>query len=126
MQMLIVYLGYTNTRRQRTGRSCNSFFQISHVDDLPVTAQDIAQATTKDPILVKVYQYVMEGWPHKPVEDSIKPFYQRKDQLSADQGCLLWGLRTIIPTILQACMLKELHSAHAGMVKMKAVARSIM
>ena len=94
-------------------------FQISHVDDLPVT---VAQAISKDPVLVKVYQYVMEGWPHKPVEENIKPFYQRKDQLSADQGCLLWGLRTI----MQARMLKELHSAHAGMVKMKAVARSII
>ena len=36
-------------------------FQISHVDHLPVTAQDIAQATStsKDPVLVKIYQYVM-------------------------------------------------------------------
>ena len=32
----------------------------------------------------------------------------------------------IIPTTLQAPMLQELHSAHAGMVKMKAIARSIM
>ena len=68
----------------------------------------------------------MEGWPHKPVEESIKPFHQRKDQLSADQGCLLWGLRVIIPTTLQTRMLKELHAAHAGIVKIKAVARSIM
>ena len=40
----------------------------------------------KDPILVSVYNYVMEGWPNKPEEKSIKPFYQRKDQLSTDQG----------------------------------------
>ena len=68
----------------------------------------------------------MEGWPNKLKEESIKPFYQRKDQLSTDQGCLLWGQRVIIPTMLQARMLQELHSAHAGMVKMKAIARSIM
>ena len=29
-------------------------FQVSYVDELPVTAQDIAQATSKDPVLVKV------------------------------------------------------------------------
>lgn len=46
--------------------------------------------------------------------------------MSADQGCLLWGLRVIIPPTLQVRMLKELHSAHAGIIKMKAVARSIM
>ena len=101
-------------------------FQVSYVDQLPVTARDIAQATSKDPILASVYSHIMEGWPNKLKEESIKPFYQRKDQLSIDQGCLLWGRRVIIPTMLQARMLQELHSAHAGMVKMKAIARSIM
>ena len=48
--------------------------------------------TSKDSFLMKVYSHVMEGWPNKPVEENIQPFYQRKDQLSTDQGCLLWGL----------------------------------
>ena len=101
-----------------------TFFQISHVDELPVTARDIAQATSKDPILARVYNYIMEGWPNKPMEESIKPFYQHKDQLSTDQGCLLWGRRVIIPTTPQTRM--YVHSAHAGVVKMKAIARSVM
>ena len=61
-------------------------FQVSHVNELPVTAQDIAQATSKDLILASVYNYIMEGW---PMEESIQPFYQRKGQLSTNQGCLL-------------------------------------
>ena len=36
-------------------------FQVSHVDELPVTAQDIAQATSKDPILASVYNYIKVG-----------------------------------------------------------------
>jgi len=66
----------------------------------------------------------MEGWPGKPTQEQLKPFYQRKDHLSTDQGCLLWGLKVIILNKLQACLLNELHSIHPEIVKMKAVARS--
>ena len=96
------------------------------MDELPVTAKDIALETSKDSVLMKVYDYIIEGWPNKPVDENIQPFYQRKDQLSTDQGCLLWGRRVIMPTTLQARMLNELHATHAGVVKMKAVARSAM
>ena len=68
----------------------------------------------------------MEGWPHKAQEEALKPYYQRKNQLATDQGCLLWGLRVIIPPTLQAEMLNELHATHPGVVKMKALARSIV
>ena len=103
-----------------------AMFQVSFVEELPVTATDIARETSRDTILAKVYQYVMEGWPQKVQEGELKPFYQRKDQLSTDQGCLLWGLRVIIPTNVQARLLNELHTTHPGVVKMKAIARSIM
>ena len=68
----------------------------------------------------------MEGWPHKVQEEALKPYYQHKDQLATDQGCLLWGLRVIIPPTLQAEMLNELHVTHPEIVKMKALARSIV
>ena len=33
------------------------------VNDLPVTARDIADATKKDPVLSKILQLVKCGWP---------------------------------------------------------------
>jgi len=101
-----------------------SIFQLSFVDELPMTAAEIAVETSKDDTLARVYQYIMEGWPGKPAQEQLKPFYQRKDHHSTGQDCLLWGLRVIIPTKLQACLLNEIHSTHLGIVKMKAVARS--
>ena len=99
----------------------STVFQVSFIEELPVTAVDIATETKKDNTLATVYQYTMEGWPHK-VKEVLKPYYQCKDQLATDQGCLLWGLRVIIPPILQAQMLNELHASHPGIVKMKAKA----
>ena len=34
-----------------------------HVQGLLIMASDIAAATTKDPIIAQIYQYVLEGWP---------------------------------------------------------------
>ena len=87
---------------------------------------DIARETSRDATLAMVYQYVMEWWPQKVQEGKLNSFYQCKEHLSTDQGCLLWGLRVIIPPSLQAQLLNELHATHPGVVKMKAIARSIM
>ena len=69
----------------------DSIFKISLVDGLPLTATDIAAETAKDLGLLRLYQYVLAGWPQKGVSDKLKLFYQRRDLLSVDQGCLLWG-----------------------------------
>ena len=106
--------------------AATAMFKVSFIDGLPVTASDIAMETVKDVVLSRVYQYVLEGWPRGGVNDNLKPFYQRKDQLSTDQGCLLWGTRVIIPEVLQARLLQELHYTHPGIVKMKLLARSYM
>ena len=103
-----------------------AMFKVSFIDELPITASDIAEETSKDSVLSLIYKYVMEGWPQRGVEDNLKPFYHRKDQLTTDQGCLLWGTRVIIPKVLQSRLLQELHFTHPGVVKMKLLARSYM
>jgi len=65
------------------------------------------------------------GWPvHFCTIPELKPFFLRKDELSVEQGCLMWGLRTVIPPTLQEQILSELHKAHPGVARMKATARS--
>ena len=73
-------------------------FQVSFIEKLLVTAVDLAMKTKKDNTLATVYQYVMEGWPHKVKEGALKPYYQLKDQLAIDQGCLLLGGKSDRPT----------------------------
>ena len=43
-----------------------------------------------------------------------------------EEGCLLWGIRALIPKSLQEKLLQELHNEHTGISKMKALARSHM
>ena len=49
-----------------------AIFTISLIDGLPIMASDNAAATAKDPILMRVYQYVLEGWPQGEVSDELK------------------------------------------------------
>ena len=94
------------------------------IHSLPITHKEISHATRKDPVLSKVQDYVNRGWP-KHVEDlCLRPYVNRRFELSVEEDCLLWGLRVVIPTQYQEDMLLELHSGHPGIVRMKELARS--
>ena len=89
---------------------------------MPVSARDIAESTCKDIVLSKVLDFSMNGWPNFIKEDSLKPCFQRKTELSVEQGCVLWGLRVVIPECYQAQLLNELHEQHHGICRMKSLA----
>ena len=69
--------------------------------------------------------YVREGWPAK-LPDEYKPYLNRKDELSTEGDCLLWGIRVVVPQKLRARLVEELHHDHPGVTRMKSVARSYM
>lgn len=46
-------------------------------------------------------------------------------EYSVHSGVILRGIRVVIPKVLRPSILKELHSTHIGMVKMKSIARSL-
>lgn len=67
----------------------------------------------------------MEGWP-EDTSEALKPYRTRKDELTVEGECLLWGIRVIVPKKLQPRMLEELHRDHPGASRMKALARNYM
>ena len=40
--------------------------------------------------------FAQSGWPRSISED-LKPFFVRRDELTIEQGCLMWGARAVIP-----------------------------
>ena len=44
--------------------------------------------------------------------------------MTVEGGCLLWGMRVVVPKKLQSAVMDELHRDHPGITRMKAVARS--
>lgn len=56
--------------------------------------------------------------------ERLKPYMIRRNELTVQSGCLLWGFRVVIPPPLRCQVLEELHSGHCGIVRMKEIARS--
>ena len=58
----------------------------------PVTATQIKHWTDRDPLLSSVRKMVLQGW-HFSNDEQLRPFSHRKDELSVQDGCILWGSR---------------------------------
>ena len=92
---------------------------------LPIRASDIKAATSKDPVLSQVYSYTVRVWPDTAhsIPEKVKLFFNKRLQLSITNGCLLLGLRVVIPPQYQEVVLQLLHEGHPGMSRMKSLAR---
>ena len=55
--------------------------------------------------------------------DDMRPYFIRRNELSVDNGCILWGSRVIIPSRMRKDVLNLLHATHMGMSQTKALAR---
>ncbi|XP_008180189.1 uncharacterized protein K02A2.6-like [Acyrthosiphon pisum] len=92
-----------------------------------ITDLDICTEIKEDKVLREVYFRVLSNkWPDKikKVNDELKPYFNRKNELTIEVGCLLLGHRIVVPGKFQKELLNELHHTHMGTVKMKSVARS--
>ena len=102
-------------------------FLVNFLDSSPVTSVDIREQTRKDPVLSKVLKYCESGWPTASVGNpDLTPYARRKDEISVQNGCVLWGSRVVVPTKLRTALMGELHSGHAGASRMKELARSYL
>ncbi|XP_051983106.1 uncharacterized protein K02A2.6-like [Xyrauchen texanus] len=100
--------------------------QVKHLDSLPVLCSDVCKETRSDATMSQVMEMVATGQ-FSQVTDAnnvLAPYVNRKDELTTQQGCLMWGWRVVIPPKLRSRVLAELHTGHPGIVRMKAVARS--
>lgn len=100
-------------------------FNVSQMQSLPVNVRQLRAATSTDPLLSKVYRYTRGSWPQH-IPQCLRPFSDRRNELTVEEGCLLWGIRVVVPQRLRAKLLDELHKDHPGVVRMKSVARSYM
>lgn len=97
-------------------------FNLLQIEALPVQAEEVALATQRDPILSKVLYCMRHGWPNK-VQDVLLPYWRKREELTSESNCILWGMRVVIPSRLRGKVLDELHQGHQGIGRMKSLAR---
>ena len=51
-------------------------------------------------------------------------YYSQREELTIQDGCLLWGIHVIVLQKLQQRVLNKLHESYMGVVKIDSLARS--
>ena len=90
----------------------------------PVTPSQIRTWTSRNPTLAWIREQVQQGWTLTTGDEHLRPYLQRKDELSLQDGCILWGNCVIVPPPGSPAVMDELHDGHPGIYRMKGLARS--
>ena len=98
---------------------------LDRIEMSPVNASKIKLWTQRDPILSQLHQFLLEGWPAECKEEHV-PYQRRKEELTLQNGCILWGNRVIIPPAGRESIMELLHNGHPGVSRMKSIARSFV
>ena len=57
-----------------------------------MTVDRVRRTTRIDPVLSRVLQYVMTGWPDKQITPEITLYFSKRLEITVEDGCLLWGI----------------------------------
>lgn len=106
---------------------------LTHIDEVMINSlsnkdsefldfNKIKTETLRDSVLLKVYTYLRDGWPSQ-IDSSLRPYFEKRNELSIEEKCIFYGNRIIIPNSLQDKILNLLHLGHSGIVRSKIKAR---
>ena len=70
------------------------------LSSLPLTTTQVRKITDHDPVLAKVKQYTLKGWPATVTDKQLQFYSSKRDELSLKDGIPLWA-RVVVPP--QAC-----------------------
>uniref|UniRef100_A0A914HLE0 RNA-directed DNA polymerase n=1 Tax=Globodera rostochiensis TaxID=31243 RepID=A0A914HLE0_GLORO len=98
----------------------------SNIEQLPISALEVAEFTQHDELLHQVFDHCRTRWPKEAASSSLAAYFVHRAKITEVQGCLLFGDRVIIPTALRQRILTSLHFAHPGVVRMKSLARQFV
>jgi hypothetical protein len=89
-----------------------------------VRIEEIKKHTAEDPILQKILQYILKGWPDY-MKDTCKEtfsYFEHRGHLAVCDGIITYDDRIVIPKTLQEDILKCLHQGHWGVTKCRDMA----
>ena len=94
------------------------------IEEELIDAHTIVTVIQQDPILKRVLQHTVYGWPQNAQQIDLQPYYVYSKHwiLPVSDNVLLWNDRVVIPTSSHSVLLHELQSERSGSVHMKQLA----
>ena len=68
---------------------------IDFMSSTPLSADLVRKHTQRDPVLSRVCQFTLKRWTEKKQGEPFIPYECRKNELSVQDGVLLWGLELL-------------------------------
>ncbi len=87
-----------------------------------ISLDRIKTESSKDQSICDLIHLIINGFPSKmeDLPDNLKQYWRVRDQLLALGNCVLYKNRALVPPKLRREVLETLHSAHQGVVGMRA------
>ncbi|XP_047122586.1 uncharacterized protein LOC124806064 [Hydra vulgaris] len=87
--------------------------------------KEVKTNTLKNITLNVVANYITNGWPQgkRKVEDSVKPYWSFKEEVTLIKTIIFKGQNILIPTSMRKATIQKLYLAHMGIEKTKMRAR---
>ena len=87
---------------------------IHHIKDRWLS--EIRSKTLEDPIMKILVEVIATGWPSdkRQLPDSLKPFFDYRDELTAKDRLILRGQRIVILLAMRSEMKQKSHVCHLG------------
>ncbi|XP_063363538.1 uncharacterized protein LOC134652296 [Cydia amplana] len=112
------------TLEERTGLPQFAHLLHLRLENIPLTKHELQKQTLKDKTLNIIKNYIITHWPDKKdLSNELHTFYEKRDQISYEDGILLWNGRLVIPETLRPQILEMLHDGHNGITAMQSLAR---
>ena len=93
-----------------------------------IRLQELRALAEKDLCYQQLRHYILDGFPdhRSQLPDECRRYWRIRDQLTVDDGLIVYGCRLIIPTAMRREVLTCLHDSHQGSVRTKERARLIV
>jgi transposase InsO family protein len=106
---------------------CEDSAAIEAVNSLPVSREELQQATKECDFLKTIISYVKTAWPQlkkQITQAAAADYWEYRAEIQVIGDCVFIGDRPIIPPSLRRRVLEDLHEGHPGISRMQALARS--
>ena len=89
---------------------------------------DLRQRANEDYEYQQFKHYIHEGFPaqRRQLPDQCRRYWNVRNQLTVEDGLIVFGCRLLIPCTMRHSLLIQLHSAHQGSVRTKQRARQVI
>ena len=109
----------TTEYTKHDSREVRALREVQHEDGLsvlPTRLQEFKPVTECDPEMQLLISAIRKGWPlsRKDCPAKLLPYYDSRSELVEDSGLVYRGECLVVPRLLRADMLKEIHRSHIG------------